>query len=157
MVAAGPRCSSRSRIACSRRRTVRPSCEVTSSWWHRYADGARPRRPPDAPGATGLPTRVPLLALRPLTPEAVAEFVALPTAPPAGDDVEALDAELARRGWSWEHELACESFRTRHGHVLCSDDQNPFGQQPPLTCAPELPSVADEKALEAWITAHVDR
>ncbi|WP_268246832.1 hypothetical protein [Streptomyces sindenensis] len=41
--------------------------------------------------------------------------------------------------------------------MLCSDDQNPFGQQPPLTCAPELPSVADEKALEAWITAHVDR
>ncbi|WGP14330.1 hypothetical protein [Streptomyces sp. SH5] len=39
--------------------------------------------------------------------------------------------------------------------MLCSDDQNPFGQPPP-TCAPELPPVADEKALEAWITAHVD-
>ncbi|WP_164204820.1 hypothetical protein [Streptomyces parvus] len=26
----------------------------------------------------------------------------------------------------------------------------------PLSCAPELPPAADEKALEAWITAHID-
>ncbi|MEU7333099.1 hypothetical protein [Streptomyces parvus] len=53
-----------------------------------------------------------------------------------GADFEALDAELARRGWDWEHELVCDSFR--------------------LSCAPELPPAADEKALEAWITAHID-
>lgn len=75
-----------------------------------------------------MPTRVHVLARRPLTPEAIAEFVALSTGPPVGDDFEALDAELARRGWDWEHELVCDSFRTKHGHVLCSDDRNPFGQ-----------------------------
>ncbi|MYV58435.1 hypothetical protein GTW37_01275 [Streptomyces sp. SID4931] len=26
----------------------------------------------------------------------------------------------------------------------------------PLSCVPELPPAADEKALEAWITAHID-
>lgn len=26
----------------------------------------------------------------------------------------------------------------------------------PLTCAPELPPAADENALEAWISAHID-
>ncbi|MFJ3967458.1 hypothetical protein ACIPYR_04665 [Streptomyces parvus] len=83
-----------------------------------------------------MPTRVHILARRPLTPEAIAEFVALPTGPPVGNDFEALDVELARRGWDREHELVCDSFR--------------------LSCAPELPPAADEKALEAWITAHID-
>ncbi|MGW4885056.1 hypothetical protein [Streptomyces murinus] len=37
------------------------------------------------------------------------------------------EAELRRRGWQWE-DLVCESFRTGHGHVLCSDAFSPFGE-----------------------------
>ncbi|MGW8489183.1 hypothetical protein [Streptomyces sp. NPDC055886] len=75
-----------------------------------------------------MPPRVHVLARSPLTPAAVAEFLALPAEPPVDDDVEAVDAELTRRGWDWEHDLVCDSFRTGHGHVVCSDGRNPFGQ-----------------------------
>ncbi|WP_326763768.1 hypothetical protein OG978_03690 [Streptomyces sp. NBC_01591] len=75
-----------------------------------------------------MPTPVPALAHRPLTPHAVTELVALPTAPHIPDDFDALDAELQQRGWDWEHELVCDSFRTGHEHVLCSDGGSPFGE-----------------------------
>lgn len=67
------------------------------------------------------------LAHRALTAAAVAELVALPTAPHVPDDADAVAAELRRRGWSWEHELVCDSFRTGHGQVLCTDGFSPFG------------------------------
>ncbi|WP_329345908.1 hypothetical protein [Streptomyces microflavus] len=74
-----------------------------------------------------MPSPVHILACRPLTRGAVAEFVALPTGPPVGDDFEAVDVELARRGWVWEEERVSGSFITGYGHVLCSDGRNPFG------------------------------
>ncbi|MEV4428887.1 hypothetical protein AB0K23_26580 [Streptomyces sp. NPDC049602] len=67
------------------------------------------------------------LAHRPLTAEAVAELVALPAVPPVPEDSDAVDAEVELRGWAWEDALVCDSFRTAHGHVLCSDVVNPFG------------------------------
>lgn len=86
--------------------------------------------PPPAAGAPlpkliNMPTPVHALAHRPLTGAAVAELIALPEAPIVTDD--AVDAEMQRRGWCWEHELVCDSFRTGYGHVLCADDYEPFG------------------------------
>lgn len=75
-----------------------------------------------------MPIPVHALAHRPLTADAVAEFVALPAVPDIPDDGDAVDAELRRRGWSGQHELVCDSFLTGHGHVLCTDGLNPFGQ-----------------------------
>ncbi|WP_240926443.1 hypothetical protein [Streptomyces sp. JB150] len=75
-----------------------------------------------------MPIPVHALAHRPLTTEAVAEFVALPAVPHIPDDEDALDAELDRRGWSPQHELVCDSFLTGYGHVLCTDALSPFGQ-----------------------------
>lgn len=77
-----------------------------------------------------MPTPVHALAHRPLTAEAVAELVALPTAPHIPDDGDAIDAELRRRGWGWEPELVCGSLRTGHGHghILCTDGLSPFGR-----------------------------
>ncbi|MFC8829390.1 hypothetical protein ACFT9I_29050 [Streptomyces sp. NPDC057137] len=77
-----------------------------------------------------VPVAVPVHALahRPLTVAAVAELVALPTAPLLPDnDFDTVDAELRRRGWRWEHELVCDSYRAGHGHVLCTDGVDPFG------------------------------
>ncbi|MGN9793027.1 hypothetical protein ACTMTU_18270 [Streptomyces sp. OZ13] len=73
-----------------------------------------------------MPISVHALAHRPLTAAAVAELVALPAVPTPADD-EALDAEMRQRGWSWEHELVCDSIRTSHAHVLCTDTYVPFG------------------------------
>ncbi|GGS75615.1 hypothetical protein GCM10010222_15860 [Streptomyces tanashiensis] len=68
------------------------------------------------------------LAHRPLTTEAVAELVALPAVPSVPDDFDAVDKEVRLRGWAWEEDgLVCESFRTAHGHVLCTDVVSPFG------------------------------
>lgn len=75
-----------------------------------------------------MPITVHALAHRPLTTEAVAEFVALPSVAPIPDDADAVDAELRRRGWSWQNELVCDSFLTGHGHVVCTDGMSPFGQ-----------------------------
>ncbi|MER6335199.1 hypothetical protein ABT298_39115 [Streptomyces sp. NPDC001034] len=74
-----------------------------------------------------MPIPVHVLAHRPLTPEAVAELVALPFEAPVGEDRDAVEEELRRRGWDRE-DLVCESFRTGHGHVLCSEDYSPFGE-----------------------------
>ncbi|MGK5637963.1 hypothetical protein ACSNOK_06550 [Streptomyces sp. URMC 126] len=74
-----------------------------------------------------MPIPVHALAHRPLTAPAVAELIALPTAPHVPDEGDALDAEVRQRGWSWEHELVCDSFRTGYGHVLCSS-AIPFGR-----------------------------
>ncbi|MFF8995069.1 hypothetical protein ACF09H_35110 [Streptomyces sp. NPDC014983] len=74
-----------------------------------------------------MPIPVHALAHRPLTPEAVAELVALPFEAPVGEDHDAVEEELRRRGWDRE-DLVCESFRTGHGHVLCSEDYSPFGE-----------------------------
>ncbi|WP_406263086.1 hypothetical protein OHT93_00505 [Streptomyces sp. NBC_00191] len=74
-----------------------------------------------------MPIPVHALAHRPLTAAAVAELVALPTTPHVPEDFDAVDAETQQRGWSWEHELVCDSFRTGHGHVLCTDGLSPFG------------------------------
>ncbi|MFD9223477.1 hypothetical protein ACFWDI_26540 [Streptomyces sp. NPDC060064] len=74
-----------------------------------------------------MPIPVHALAYRPLTAGAVAELLALPAAPHVPDDVDAIGAEMQQRGWSWEHELVCDSFRTGYGHVLCTDGLSPFG------------------------------
>ncbi|MFI2205669.1 hypothetical protein ACH47Z_33845 [Streptomyces sp. NPDC020192] len=73
-----------------------------------------------------MPIPVHALVHCPLTVEAVAELVALPTAPPVPDEFDAVAEEMQRRGWEWEH-LVCDSFRTAHHHVVCSDVGNPFG------------------------------
>ncbi|MEU6511603.1 hypothetical protein [Streptomyces sp. NPDC046942] len=72
---------------------------------------------------------IPVHALvhRPLTVQAVAELVALPTAPQVPDDSDAMTEEMRRRGWEWEHQLVCDSFRTAHQHVVCDEYGNPFG------------------------------
>ncbi|GLX54309.1 hypothetical protein Shyhy01_72580 [Streptomyces hygroscopicus subsp. hygroscopicus] len=62
-----------------------------------------------------------------MTTEAVAELVALPFVAPVGEDHEAVDEELRRRGRHRE-DLVRESFRTGHGHVLRSDDDSPLGE-----------------------------
>ncbi|MFF7205441.1 hypothetical protein [Streptomyces sp. NPDC008141] len=67
------------------------------------------------------------LAHRPLTADAVGELVALPTGPTVPDDFDDVDAELQHRGWGWESDLLHGSFRTGHGHVLCTDGRSPFG------------------------------
>ncbi|MFJ9825126.1 hypothetical protein ACIRSU_12200 [Streptomyces sp. NPDC101160] len=67
------------------------------------------------------------LAHRPLTAAAVAEFLGLPAAPPVPEDADAVEEEARRRGWEWEDGLVCESYRTAHGHVMCSDVFSPFG------------------------------
>ncbi|MEW2625340.1 hypothetical protein [Streptomyces sp. NPDC048106] len=74
-----------------------------------------------------MPIPVHALVHRPLTAEAVAELVALPYVPPVGEDDDAVEEELRRRGWAWE-DLVCDSFRTGHGHVLCSEYVSPFGE-----------------------------
>jgi hypothetical protein len=75
-----------------------------------------------------MPIAVHALAHKPLTADAVAEFVALPSVPHIPDDGDAVDVEVRRRGWGWQHELVCDSFLTGHGHVLCTDGISPFGQ-----------------------------
>ncbi|WP_229870623.1 type 2 periplasmic-binding domain-containing protein [Streptomyces phaeofaciens] len=75
-----------------------------------------------------MPTPVHALAHRPLTASAVAELVALPTTLDVPEDDDAVDAEMRRRGWSWEPSLVCDSFCTASGHVLCTDGISPFGQ-----------------------------
>ncbi|MFG3345859.1 hypothetical protein ACGF1Z_12465 [Streptomyces sp. NPDC048018] len=68
------------------------------------------------------------LAHRPLTVEAVAEFLGLPAAPPVPeDDEDAVGEEVRRRGWEGEDRLVCDSYRTAHGHVMCSETLSPFG------------------------------
>lgn len=74
-----------------------------------------------------MPIPVHALAHRPLTAGAVAELVALPTAPHVPDDFESRNVEVQKRGWAWE-DLVCDSFRTGYGHVLCTDGSNPFGR-----------------------------
>ncbi len=81
-----------------------------------------------APRVIRMPISVHALAHRPLTTAAVAELVALPTTPYVPEDVDAVDAEVRQRGWSWEHELVCDSFRPGCGHVLCTDGISPFGR-----------------------------
>ncbi|WEO93014.1 hypothetical protein A6P39_002325 [Streptomyces sp. FXJ1.172] len=68
------------------------------------------------------------LVQRPLTTEAVAELLALPDVSRIPEEFDAVDEELRRRGWEWQHKLVCDSFRTGHGHVLCSDYGSPFGE-----------------------------
>ncbi|MFR9793338.1 hypothetical protein ACL07V_32495 [Streptomyces sp. MB22_4] len=100
-----------------------------------------------------MPLPVHALAHRPLTTEAVAELVALPFVAPVGEDHDAVDEELRRRGWDRE-DLVRESFRTGHGHVLRSDDDSPFGELEARTFL--LPPADDGQALADWITAHID-
>jgi hypothetical protein len=71
------------------------------------------------------PVPVHALAHRPLTAAAVAELLALPAEPQVSDDV--VEAVVRQRGWSWEHHLVCDSLRTGHGHVLCTEGYIPFG------------------------------
>ncbi|MFD7711440.1 hypothetical protein ACFV6E_26520 [Streptomyces sp. NPDC059785] len=72
---------------------------------------------------------VPVLALAhcPLTPQAVAEYVGLPTAPHVPEDFDAVEAEVERRGWDFT-EMVCESLLTGSGHVVCADGMSPFGR-----------------------------
>lgn len=76
-----------------------------------------------------MPLPVHALAHRPLSAAAVAELLELPAAPHVPENFEAVDAEVRRRGWRWEHELLCDSFGTGHGHVLCTDGMSPFGRE----------------------------
>jgi len=74
-----------------------------------------------------MPSPVHALAHCPLTPAAVAEFLALPQQPAAEGDFDALDAVLRARDWSWEHECLTDSYRTGFGHPLCTEGDTPFG------------------------------
>lgn len=77
-----------------------------------------------------MPIPVHALAHRPLPPEAVAELIALPTAQRAPDGVDtfdAVEAEMRQRGWSWQHELVTDSYRTGYGHLLYTEGESPFG------------------------------
>ncbi|WP_314253944.1 hypothetical protein [Streptomyces sp. DSM 40907] len=72
-----------------------------------------------------MPIPVHACAHRPLTAEAVAALVALPAELHVHDDD--LDRVIQQRGWSWEHDLVCDSFRSAYGHVLCTEGRHPFG------------------------------
>ena len=74
-----------------------------------------------------MPSPVHALAHCPLTPAAVAEFLALPQQPATEGDFDALDAVLRARDWSWEHECLTDSYRTGFGHPLCTEGVAPFG------------------------------
>ncbi|WP_233415554.1 hypothetical protein [Streptomyces sp. N35] len=68
------------------------------------------------------------LAHRPLTPEAVAELLALPATTELRGDEDATDAELARRGWTTDDAVFDGYMRTGHGHMHCCDNPyEPFG------------------------------
>ncbi len=68
------------------------------------------------------------LAHRQLTPEAVAELLALPDATGLREDDDAIDAELARRGWTSEGVDLDGYLRTGLGHLHCCDSPYaPFG------------------------------
>ncbi|MFD8388064.1 hypothetical protein ACFV2N_02365 [Streptomyces sp. NPDC059680] len=108
-----------------------------------------------------MPIPVHVLAHRPLTVEAVAEFVALPFVPYVPEDVDAVDEETVRRGWSWEHELVCDSFRTADQYVLCSDGLSPFGSLDAryfLVFGEMYPVDPDDeaKANGPWLSGHLD-
>jgi hypothetical protein len=89
----------------------------------------QPHASRDVPTSTTVrvPTPVHALVQRPLTTEAVAELLALPDESTVPDDFDAVEEELRRRGWEWEH-VVCDCFRTGHGHVLCSEYASPFGE-----------------------------
>lgn len=74
-----------------------------------------------------MPIPVHALVHCPLSIEAVAELVSLPTGLQVSDESDAMSEEMRRRGWDWEDRLVCDSFRTAHQHVLCNDYGNPFG------------------------------
>ncbi|MGW4568341.1 hypothetical protein ACWEN3_40300 [Streptomyces sp. NPDC004561] len=109
-----------------------------------------------------MPIPVHALAHRHLSVEAVAELVALPAVPHVpDDDDDALDAETGRRGWHWEGSLVCDSFRTAHEHVLCSEDFSPFGNPDARSFLvfgelyPVDPN--DERmANESWLNGYMD-
>ncbi|MEU6946470.1 hypothetical protein ABZ957_14750 [Streptomyces sp. NPDC046316] len=108
-----------------------------------------------------MPLPVHALAHRPLTAEAVAELLELPGAPHVPEDFDAVDTVVQQRGWRWEHELVCESFRTAHGHVLCSDGMSPFGRPDArtfLVFAELYPVDPDDESVvnESWLLGLVD-
>lgn len=108
-----------------------------------------------------MPTCVHLFAYRPLTVDAVAEFVGLPTARRVTEDADAVDAELRGRGWSWENDLVCDSLRTRYGHVLCSDELSPFGHPDArnfLVFGELYPLDPQDEHMtnESWLRGHMD-
>ncbi|MEU6882258.1 hypothetical protein [Streptomyces sp. NPDC046712] len=59
------------------------------------------------------------------TATAVRELLALPTMPPVPDDA-FLDHSSHVLGWEFT-DLVCDAERTRHGHVLSYDVDNPLG------------------------------
>lgn len=108
-----------------------------------------------------MPVPVHALAHRPLTVEAVAEFVALPHGPHVPEDVDAVDEEIRRRGWNWQNEPVCDSFRTAHGHVVCCDGVSPFGSPKAryfLVFGEMHPVDPDDESLTngPWLSGYMD-
>jgi hypothetical protein len=94
-----------------------------------------------------------------LTAAAVAELVALPSEPQVSDD--AVEAVVEQRGWSWEHELVCDSLRTGHGHVLCTEGYIPFGRPDArhfLVFGEVYPVDPDDESManEPWLSPLMD-
>ncbi|MFE2588484.1 hypothetical protein ACFXDD_05875 [Streptomyces anthocyanicus] len=106
-------------------------------------------------------TSVHALAHCSLTPDAVAEFLALPHQPAVTGDFDALDVVLRARGWSWEHECVTDSYRTGFGHVLCAEGGTPFGDPTArrfLAFGELYPVDPDDPDLDnvSWLGALVD-
>ncbi|MGW7455911.1 hypothetical protein [Streptomyces sp. NPDC054787] len=106
-----------------------------------------------------LPARA--LAHRPLKTAAVAELLELPAAPHVPEDFDAVDTEVRQRGWRWEHDLVCDSFRTAHGHVVCTDGMSPFGRSDArtfLVFGELYPVDPDDEGMdnESWLYSLID-
>ncbi|MGW6984418.1 hypothetical protein ACWGE1_34050 [Streptomyces sp. NPDC054932] len=108
-----------------------------------------------------MPHPVHALAHRPLRAAAVAEFLELPAGPHVPEEFDAVDAEVRRRGWRWEHDLVGNSFGTGHGHVVCSDGVSPFGRSDArsfLVFAELYPVDPDDEDMDnaSWLYGLID-
>ncbi|WP_158685737.1 hypothetical protein [Streptomyces purpureus] len=96
------------------------------------------------------------LAASALTTAAVRELLALPTMAPVPDE-EFLDHSSKVLGWEFT-DLVCEAERTRHGHVLFFDANNPLGDMRTtfnLVFAEAYPYDPDGLDNEKWLTGDV--
>ncbi|MER6997026.1 hypothetical protein [Streptomyces sp. NPDC000410] len=96
------------------------------------------------------------LAASTLTTTAVRELLALPTMAPVPDE-EFLDHSSKVLGWDFT-DLVCEAERTRHGHVLSYDADNPLGNEKAtfnLVFAQAYPYDPDGLNNVEWLTGDV--
>lgn len=96
------------------------------------------------------------LAASTLTAPAVRDLLALPVMAPVPDD-DFLDHSADALGWEFTT-LVCDADRTRNGHVLSYDEDNPLGSETAtfnLVFAEAYPYDPEEEANVRWLTDDV--